>query len=279
MSDVGKRGWIVNPGYILSCALSAFLLCNASPGKAETAIPSIGAGEAKSFSMEELRAHAATIEDILVSASAKVELLAASKAEAPAFVDAIKQEISLSRRWNRHLESILVEVAEARRELGERERQAAKDIARMTAVAEEARLELMALKDILEGYPERKHPSLDEKGQDQDPAPVSIGTDDKRTSNRSSMDDITRAIAGPTGDLHDARKKLASMKAAQTSAFEGVHAVRGKIIAALETLAAGRNQALIDAPVAGEPLSSKDITSWAASMATKLNQAEKGSAN
>ncbi len=274
MSDVGKHDRIVNYRYILTCALYAFLLCSATPGKAESTIPSMGTEEAKAFSMEELRAHAATIEDILESASTKVELLAASKAEAPAFVDAIREEISLSRRWNRHLEEILIEVAEARRALSERERQAAKDIARMTAVAEEARLELMALRDVLEGSPEQEQPARDGQAEDRESAPVSIDVDDERTSNRRDLGDITRAIAGPSGDLHDAREKLASMKAAQASASEGVHAVRGKIIAALETLAAGHGQVFMDEQRAGGTLSSKDITSWAASMATRLSQAE-----
>ena len=279
MSDVGKRDRIINCRFILSCALYAFLLCSATPGKAESTIPSMGTDEAKTFSMEELRAHAATIEDILESASAKVELLAASKAEAPAFVDAIRQEISLSRRWNRHLEEILIEVAEARRALSERERQAAKDIARMTTVAEEARLELMALREVLEGSPEQEQPVQDGRAEDRDPSSMSIDPDDERTSNRPDMDDITRAIAGPSGDLHDAREKLALMKAAQASASEGVHAVRGKIIAALETLAAGHGQVFIDEQREGGVLSSKDITSWAASMATRLSQSEAGGAD
>ena len=279
MSDVGKLGWFINHKCILPCALSAFLLFGANPVKAEPTIPPINMDDAKTFSMDELREHAATIEEILESASAKVELLAASEAEAPAFIDAIRQEISLSRRWNGHLEAILIEVAEARRSLSERERQAARDIARMTAVAEEARHELMTLRKVLEGYPDRKQPAADGRVERQEPAPLPTGTEDERTSNEAVTDDVVKAIAGPKGDLRDAREKLTSMEAAQISASESVRAVRGKIIAALESLAAGHGQAFIDEPSAGNVLSSKDITSWAASMATKLNQAEESGAN
>ncbi|MDH3664196.1 MAG: hypothetical protein OEU92_29980 [Alphaproteobacteria bacterium] len=282
MSAVGKLDRIFNYKFIFYGALAAFALNFATLGYAEPTasdVPLAFEGMVDAPTIEELRAHAATITEILETASERVELLAAADADAPALVDAIKQELSLSRRWNRHLGTILLDVAEARRALGEREREAAKEIARMTAMAEEARLELLALKNVLTQDPDEAAQSREgwPEGRLDGKPPVNIGrqlahTGRQLASSRPIAETMIEDIAGPEADLEDARTALASMREAQKSASSDVDAVRAKIIEALETLADMRGDLPTGEPAAGADLSSKDLTGWAASMATRLNR-------
>lgn len=209
------------------------------------------AGSDGSFAnLEELRLHAATIDDILAVASERVDSFAADGEARPALLDAIRQELSLSRRWNNHLSSILLEVAEARRALGRREREAAREIAEMTAVAEEARLELLALKDVLDRGPAKPAAALD-----------------KRTDRGTGQ-----GPGNPAHDLVDARDRLAAVQAAEKSAIGDVDDVRSKIIDALQTLATMNEDLALQRGNAGEALTSKDITGWAASTAARLRK-------
>lgn len=238
--------------------------------------PALG-GNGSPLTMDELRVHAATINDILETASARVELLATTDADTPALVEAIRQELSLSRRWNRHLGTILLDVAEARRALSRREREAAKEITRLTAIAEEARLELMTLRKVLKERPEQVL-----RGQDTwsdgrlNKKEAERQVDNLAASNLSIDDDLYREAAKVEADaVRDTRSMLASMQAAEESLVRDVDAVRGKIIEALETLAAVNGDLPMGMHDGDAALSSEDITSWAASMATRLNRASR----
>lgn len=271
----------VNYKYVFHGLLAALMLISASSGRADptasqepSMMPSAFGYDGRIPTMNELREHAATINDILETASERVELLAATDADTPALVEAIRQELSLSRRWNRHLGTILLDVAEARRALGKRERDAAKEIMRLTAVAEEARLELVALKEVLKDRP-------DDAVQSQKTWPegrlneheTGMGTDSRMASNASIMDALREGSAGfEAGTVKDARAMLASIQAAETSLVRDVDAVRGKIIEALQTLATVSGDLPTRMHDADAALSSEDITAWAASMATRLNR-------
>ncbi len=287
MSAAGWFARILNFQYVIPGTLTALLLISTSPGKAEPTpreepsaiLPALG-GDSGVPTMDELRVHAATITDILKTASERVDQLAATDADAPALVDAIRQELSLSRRWNRHLGAILLDVAEARQALNTREREAAKEITRLTAAAEEARLELMALKDVLKGRPEEgisgeirsegrlqgKESRLDTDVQMAPNLVISGGLPEGPNSFRRSTIEETHAM-------------LASVQAAEKSLARDVDAVRAKIVEALQTLATVRG----DLPIRGDDidaaLSSEDITAWAASMATRLNRPSKAEAD
>ncbi|MEM8948180.1 MAG: hypothetical protein AAGC99_02495, partial [Pseudomonadota bacterium] len=216
--------------------------------------------------MDELREHAATITEILDTASERVERLAATDADKPALVKAIKQELSLSRRWNQHLSAILLDVAEARRALSDREREAAKEITRLTATAEEARLELIALKAMLKERP-------DQATQDQ-----KAWSDSQLDQTETEQDIGDVEISGLSEvAIRDTWAMLASVQAAEANLVRDVDAVRGKIIEALRTLADVRG----DLPVghAEGTLSSEDITGWAASTATRLDRASRNRAD
>ena len=269
MSVAGGSVGIFNYKRMTCGVLTAFLLMSAASVHAEpvgsivpSMVTSVPGGDGSVPTMDELREHAETISEILDTASKRVELLATTDADKPALVEAIKQELSLSRQWNRHLSAILLDVAEARRALGDREREAAKEITRLTATAEEARLELMALKAMLKERPDQATQNLDawsdsrlnEEGTEQDP-------DDLEVSGLSEV------------AIRDTRAMLASVQAAEATLVRDVDAVRGKIIEALRTLADVRG----DLPMgsAGGALSSEDITGWAASTATKLDRASK----
>lgn len=218
--------------------------------------------------IDELREHAATINDILDMASERVDrLVSEGDRGSSALVDAIKQELKLSRQWNDHLGTMLLDVAEARRALGERERSAAKEIARMTAMAEEARLELLALKDVLKRdtvTPEQGHDLGERPG---DGPRSEIGS---QTASGRSLAEAMTGVAGSGGDLLDAQMSLAFLQEAQRSAAKDVDAVRAKIIEALQTLAAVRGDLPVEPGDGQSELSSKDITGWAASMATRM---------
>ena len=214
--------------------------------------------------MEELRQHAATIDDILRKASERVERLAATEGVEPRLVQAIRQELSLSRRWNRHLETILLDVAEARRVLGEREREAAREIARMTAVAEEARLELIELKKVLDRRPQAAEQGASKRSDG--------GLDQGLGRRLASSDAAIDPAAGVSRETDVTRAMLASMQEAQKSVAKDVDAVRAKIIDALQTLASVRGDLPVGEGGVDAELSSEDITGWAASVATRLGR-------
>ena len=279
MSAGDTRDRKVNYKHIFSGALVAFTLCCAIPGmksaQAEPAAsdPALGfAIDGSALSMEELRQHAATIDDILRTASERVERLAATEGVEPRLVQAIRQELSLSRRWNRHLETILIDVAEARRVLGEREREAAREITRMTAVAEEARLELIELKNVLKRRPleAEQGPNEPSNGSVDKDARASLGG--RLPSSGAAIDPAAKRAAGVSGETEVARAMLASMQEAQKSVAKDVDAVRAKIIDALQTLASARGDLPISEGSVDAELSSEDITGWAASVATRLGR-------
>jgi len=269
----------INHKFILYSFILTFLLCWPPLGHADSPGPVPAEDEVGELTMDELRVQADTIREILATASQRVDELAVADTDTPALMDAIRQEISLSRRWNDHLGAILQEVAKAQRELGDREREAAKEIVRMTAIAEEARLELVALKNVLKGQP------VDTQ-QDGDHGPNDASHDQDQTDaggpsmpQSSLAAAVTEAISDPTANLDEARAALVAMQEAQADAFHDVDAVRTKIIDALETLAAARGESVSLMPDADESLSSQGITAWAASTATKLNRTSRGGAD
>jgi hypothetical protein len=241
---------------------------DSEPADSETQIESRG-----SRTIEELHEHAETIAVILETASERVEELSASNAETPMLLEAIRQEISLSRRWNRHLGTILREVTEARRALGEREREAAKEIARMTAAAEEARLELIALRSVLEGAETtsgetKSGETWSDSALELDPQ----AADRRRASTLPETLPTSRQVDDGllVSSLRDTRLELAFMHEAQSSALRDVESVRAKIFEALQTLAVARSDMQFKRRHDGG-LTDEDITSWAASIAARAN--------
>lgn len=280
MSAAGGFAWNFNYKYIVFSTLVALTLTVAPSGRAEPAafsepstVPSVLGGDGSIPTMDELRVHAATITDILETASERVELLATTGADTPALVDAIRQELSLSRRWNRHLGTILLDVAEARRALNTREREAAKEITRLTAAAEEARLELIALEKVLKDRPEEAMQTRETWSDGRlNGKEVELEIDSQMASDLSIRDDQPGGLAGfGTGSIQETRAMLASVQAAEKSLVRDVDAVRAKIIEALQTLATVRGDLPTRVRDTDAALSSVDITAWAASMATRLN--------
>ncbi|MEM7045835.1 MAG: hypothetical protein AAF543_23745, partial [Pseudomonadota bacterium] len=225
-------------------AVVALLLSSASQGEAEPAnspsssdMPTALDG---SQTMEELRVHASTIADILAEASKRVDELAADDAASSALMDAIRQELALSRRWNHHLGTILDDVTEARRALGAREREAAKEITRLTVAAEEARLELVALKRVLSGPPieSEQHDKAWSEGRLDDEVFSSLGRQSALRPPAARVEAKGDSEFGDRWDrsaLRDARATLLIMQESQKSAVRDVDAVRAKIIEALQT--------------------------------------------
>ena len=277
MSPVGRLGRLFGSPSLF-CSLSAVLIVvatgsvSADPLDSQPSSPVTERQDGRP-TMDELREHASIITEILDTASERVERLAAADVGTPALVEAIRQELSLTRRWNRHLSTILQDVAEARRALGEREREAAKEVTRITAVAEEARRELLALKKVLKGSTEdRAQQSSDQRSQLMEGHSLA-GVDDQAMSKWPKVDITLDDIAGSEGDLQAMRMTLASVQDAQKSAVRDVDAIRGKIIEILETLAA--QHGFLPADTLDDDsaeLSSEDITAWAASMATRLER-------
>jgi len=222
--------------------------------------------------LDELKDHASTIDEILSEASRRVDQLASEGKAPAALIDAIRQELSLSRRWNQHLATILLDVAEAKQELGRREREAALEIARMTAVAEEARLELVALKEVLGRRSESVAPDPEERS---DHSPVGPSFIDLASIGEPSLETLRSGLLGPGVDLRDARETLAAVEAAQETAAHDVDAVRSKIIEALQTLGEMSGHHVTVGGTEDGNLTSKDITGWAASMTTKLQQSDR----
>lgn len=284
MSATGRLVHVFNYKSIFPSVVAALTLIFVSSGQAEPTrlqepsrvLPSLG-DDGSALTMDELRAHATTISDILETASERVELLAATDADTPALVEAIRHELSLSRRWNRHLGTILHDVTEARRALGKREREAAKEITHLTAMAEEARLELVALKKLLKERPKEAVQSQDtwsEGGLSEQETELDI--DSQMAANLPISDDLReRPASVDISATKDARAMLASVEAAETSLVRDVDAVRTKIIEALETLATVRGDLPTRMHDADAAFSSEDITAWAASMATRLNRPSK----
>lgn len=221
--------------------------------------------------LNELRVHAETIDEILSVASQRVDALAAAGEAPSALIEAIRQELSLSRRWNRHLSTILLDVVEARRALGEREREAAREITRMTAVAEEARLELLALKEALDLGSVDPSPAMEERSEvgAGGPDPVDTALTDRR---RHDVGAETSGLSGFDADLQEAHDRLNAMQAAQQAASHDVDAVRAKIIEALATLSLAERDFSRRSTAGTGDLTSEDITGWAASMAARLGQ-------
>jgi chromosome segregation ATPase len=264
MTVKSVSGRNINHKLLQSLALSSFAWGFAVFGLAGTAV-SEDREDHQRPALEELKDHAATIDDILSEASRRVDQLAGSNGEPTALVDAIRQELSLSRRWNKHLATILLDVAEARRDLSRRERQAAQEIARMTAVAEEARLELIELKKVLDDRPEETAPSPNL-------APNSPNTQSDRSASERQMNAVAQSLAGPGADIDDARLKLDSMQEAQQLAIDDVEAVRSKIIEALQTLGDLHGHPVILKRNEHGDLTSGDITAWAVSTATRMQR-------
>lgn len=272
MSDAGRSGRLCTLQSLALLPVVAFSLTFAAPGHAEppaSLVPepwvfSAGEGEPP-VTLEELRLHATTITEILEIASERVERLA-NEDQAPDLVAAIRQELNLTRRWNQHLATILMEVAEARRDLGARERKAAAEIAELTAMAEEARLELVALKRAL------RTERTQESSRPVQPS-EHLQRQGSLLPNASGVDlgALARDLAGPHGDLDDARATLVHMQQAQREAAGDAAAVRTKIIDALHSLAAVGGDQIFKREVRGE-LSSEDVTAWAASMASRLHE-------
>ncbi len=269
MSALGSLERGINHRCALFGVLLASLLNLPADIHAEPAEPEVSVDEHSEQTIEELHEHAETIAVILETASERVEELSASDAETPMLLEAIRQEISLSRRWNRHLGTILREVTEARRALGEREREAAREIARMTAVAEEARLELNALRNVLEGAGTTPEDSWSDSGLGLDPSAAKqrqAASAPPATPKAGQQADDASLFAS----LQDTRLELAFMQEAQASALRDVDTVRAKIFEALQTLAIARTDREFQRNLGGD-LTDEDITSWAASMAAKLN--------
>lgn len=259
----------INRKYIFSAALLALLLILPATVHAESTSVETKTDSRGERTIEELHEHAETIAVILQTASERVEELSASNAETPAVLEAIRQEISLSRRWNRHLGTILREVTEARRALGAREREAAKEIARMTAAAEEARLELDALRSVLEGTDHESKEAWSDGWHDSNKqSSVAPQADMKLPGIRRATEQIDDDSL--YSSLQDTRLDLAYMHEAQSSALRDVESVRAKIFEALQTLAVTRTDIEFERHHGGD-LTNEDITSWAASMAAKLN--------
>ena len=225
--------------------------------------------------IEELKSHTMKIGELLDHASSRVDSLAdqaVDGTDGDKLVAAIRQELNLSRKWNRHLTSILIEVTEARRNLGIRERKAVAEINELTSIAEQARRELVALKKSL--VPKSPLPSED--GLDSDPAEAS-GTDQQSSLKAGPRrnDLVTEELAGPDATIEDARRTLDKMAAAQKIAAGDIEVIRAKIIDALHVLAPHRAKPpKVETPK--EPrtesnLTSEEITAWAASIAGKLH--------
>jgi len=277
MSASASFGRDINHKCIMIGVSMALLLILPTASYAESTSSEIKADSRGERTIEELHEHAETIAVILETASERVEQLSASNAETPMVLEAIRQEISLSRRWNRHLGTILREVTEARRALGQREREAAKEIARMTAAAEEARLELDALRSVLQRPEKTSGEEWSDSRLDSDELlPAQTQSDTKLSSRRPA------GLQVDDGELHDSlqdtRLELAYMHEAQTSALRDVESVRAKIFEALQTLAVARTDIKIERQHDGD-LTKEDITSWAASTAAKLKTTKDASAD
>lgn len=232
---------------------------------------SMGWDGTSTVTIDELALHTGKIVELLDHASNRVERLvdeAKEDSKTQELVGAIRQELKLSRQWNQHLRSILLEVTEARRALDRREQRAAAEIHELTTVVEEARLELVALQKSLK--PEE--PATPAKL----PSPEAGDRPQSKPANtESNVKAVVEALAGPNATILDARRTLEQVGDAQKTAAGDIEAVRAKIIDALHTIAPHRiapNEIEIprDDQVKGS-LSSKEITAWAASTASQMH--------
>ena len=276
MSAIERLGRLCRrsiPCHVVSLALSATIALSSHAEPSASTAPS-GLGENGGVTIEELQLHAKKIGELLHHASTRVDRLVSEADEASegrALIGAIRQELDLSRQWNRHLSAILLEVAEARRDLGQREKEAAAEINELTAIAEEARLELVELWKSLE---------TDQKKTPDEPKtlPAPKPETDQHSSPEVGKDnelDISDDLSNPRANIDKARLALERMSEAQKLAASDIDAVRAKIIDALQTVAPHRTTPL-DVERLSESghegaLSSEEITAWAASIASKLH--------
>jgi hypothetical protein len=139
----------------------------------------------------------------------------------------------------------------------------------MTAMAEEARLELNALRSVLEGKKTTTSDGWSDSRLDLPPHAAerseATSTLPKPARERPQAHDTSLL-----NTLQDTRLELAFMQQAQTTALRDVESVRAKIFEALQTLAVARADGEFQDHHVGD-LTNDDITSWAASMAAKLN--------
>ncbi|MGI9492249.1 MAG: SH3 domain-containing protein [Geminicoccaceae bacterium] len=221
-----------------------------------------------------LRLHALEIGDLLEQASARVDRLAgetSDRAEGGKLLDAIREELDLSRQWNHHLMSILLEVAEARRALDVRERTMAAEIFELTSIAEEARLELIALwQSLRPGTPI----PFDEPGLPGDAKPKT-SRPSAPEHEKHRLDTAAEALRRSGRSSSNASRVLDEINPVQESAAGNTEAVRTGIIDALGTVAL-HHRDLIESDVLeggriDDGLSSKEITAWAASIASKMH--------
>ena len=224
--------------------------------------------------IDALRLHALEIGGLLDQASARVDQLAGEASDPTAsgeLLGAIREELNLSRQWNRHLTSILLEVAEARHALGVRERMMAAEIFELTSVAEEARLELIALwQSLRPGVPI----PFDEPGLIVDPEPKTSRPSAPEHEKRR-LDTAAERLKRSDQPFSGASRVLEEMDVVQASTVDDIEAVRTGIIDALRTVALHR-QDPIESDVlkdsrSDDGLSSKEITAWAASIASKMH--------
>lgn len=262
-ADAGSR---LAEHTLLGAALSVLMVgAVATSGHADQAVTSPSGSDSvvwdgeRDATIDELTQHAREIGDLLDGAGERVEdILADVKGdpEAEALAAAVHQELILSRQWNGHLTTVLLEVAEARRALEIREQKAADEIFALTTVAEEARRELIALWKVL-------------KSEEQS----ALSPPERLPASRP--DNLSDEQAAADTTIEEVQETLDRMGDMQTEAAGDIDAVRSKIIDALHTLAPHRDMPLkVDMPdemdVEGS-LSSRDITSWAASISSKLH--------
>ncbi len=230
-------------------------------------------GEAP-VTLDEIRLHALEIGDLLDKAGARVDQLAdeaSDHSQSRALLRAVRQELDLSRQWNRHLTSILLEVAEARRALGAREQKAAAEIFELTSIAEEARLELIALWESLRpdmSPPFGEHDLRQSTQPEVSPPPAQEAGKGRLGATSGTLTDTDKVVS-------DAKRVLDEMDAMQATAAGDIEAVRAKLIDALQTLAPHQadpiKPGILDDVRKDSGLSSKEITAWAASIAGKLH--------
>ncbi len=206
---------------------------------------------------------AAMVGDILDAASRRVDHLA-TRDRTPDLAAALRNELDLSRRWNRHLTAMLNQIVEARRDLDAQQRRVMADIAQFTALVEGANQELVTLGKALDlpAYPPLG--AVRSKPHDAD------GRRSAHERTGADIDAVTRGLAGPGAHISDARATLADMREAQKSATRDAAVVRTKIIEALHRLASFQSDPSIEDEALGD-MSSEDITAWAASIAGKLH--------
>lgn len=267
----------VIPGLVAgSVLLGQPLSILADQDRKATAVPrSLSAIDSpKGADIDQLKRQARKIGELLDHASKRVDRLARDSDGRPdgtALYRAVRQELDLSRQWNRHLSSILLEVAETRRELHIRERRAAAEIKAFSLVAEEARLELVALKKALEQDGKRAVDTLEDGS-----AADGLTPQDTKALPAPDLQGMNGDANDPQERIDQARRVLESMDEAQALAAHDLDMVRSKLLEALKTLdLPHRNHRPAkpsDSSLEDSSLSSQEIMAWAASIAGKLHR-------